>query len=82
MKELDQLIKRYEEHVAYCQEHVMKNHEAIVVTVWVEERMAFQKVLIDLYKIREGLEPDTDLTPSWNSGEWEYWLMKFEEEKS
>jgi hypothetical protein len=78
MQELEVLIKRYEEHVEYCQEHVMKNHESLVITIWVEERMAFQKVLIDLYKIREGLVPDTDLTPNWNSGEWEYWCEKKE----
>lgn len=59
------LINKIEKHIAYCQEQIMRPEAflpegAVTCALWIEERTAFEKVLLDLYKMRDGKEPDTD----------------------
>ena len=55
------LTRKIEAHIDYCKVQI----KIILPThpdyrPWVEEKESFEKVLLDLYKIRDGKKPDTN----------------------
>ena len=59
------LIEKYEAHVSFCdrkKDEAFTNDMRWTGAMWLEERTTYQKVLIDLYKVLEYGEPNTDLT--------------------
>ena len=62
---VDILINKIEEHISYCQEQIMRPEmfekgNSTACSHWIEEKMAYKHVLIDLYKIKNNEEPNTD----------------------
>jgi len=64
MSEVKKLIEKYENHIEFCTkkfERAKENKMSMSTACWLEERSAYQKVLIDLEKLLLYDEPDTDL---------------------
>ena len=64
MSEIKKLIDKYENHISFCNERFLqaKEHKLSMSTAcWLEERSAYQKVVIDLQKLLLYDEPNTDL---------------------
>ena len=64
MSEIKKLIQKYENHIEFCDEkfNESKEHKLSMSTAcWLEERSAYQKVVIDLEKLILYQEPNTDL---------------------
>jgi len=62
---IDKLIEKTEKHISYCQAQIMRpemyeDRNTTACSHWIEERMAYEHILLDLYKIKDGKEPDTD----------------------
>lgn len=64
MSEIKKLIQKYENHVEFCDKmfkETSKEKMSMSAACWLEERSAYEKVLIDLEKLLEYREPDTNL---------------------
>ena len=64
MSEIKKLIQKYENHVEFCNKmfkDTAKVKMSMSAACWLEERSAYEKVLIDLGKLLEYQEPDTNL---------------------
>ena len=72
MEHLDFLIKKYEAHIEQCEKLAMEETMNAAFGL-LDDIVIFKKVLLDLYKIKAGLEPKTDLTYKWNPNEWNEW---------
>jgi hypothetical protein len=59
------LIEKYENHVEFCKKKFTEAKDiknmAFTATLWNEEKTTYEKVLIDLYKLLNYEETDTDL---------------------
>ena len=63
------LIKKIEERISFCQKKIMepeafKKENEIACALWIEEKNAYQHVLLDLYKLRDGRNIDTNYEKS------------------
>jgi len=55
------LLNKTKSHIAYCQEQVMNPEmNGAARSHWIEERMAYEHMLLDLYKLINDEEMDTD----------------------
>ena len=57
------LINKTKAHIAYCQEQIMKPEmfeDCYACSNWIEERMAYEHMLLDLYKLINDEEMNTD----------------------
>jgi hypothetical protein len=64
MSEIKKLIQKYENHVGFCDKmfkDTSKEKMSMSAACWLEERSSYEKVLIDLGKLLEYREPDTNL---------------------
>ena len=64
MSEVKKLIDKYKNHVEFCDGRLKKSKEnelTMSIALWIEERSAYKKVIIDLEKIILYEEPNTDL---------------------
>jgi hypothetical protein len=64
MSEVNKLIEKYNNHIDFCNEKFKKSRDnklSMSTACWLEERSAYQKVVIDLQKLLLYDEPDTDL---------------------
>jgi hypothetical protein len=62
--EINKLIQKYENHVEFCDRMYRETSQhkfSMSAACWLEERSAYQKVLVDLGKLLDYQEPDTNL---------------------
>jgi hypothetical protein len=64
MSEIKKLIQKYENHIEFCNKMFLETSEvkmSMSAACWLEERSAYEKVVIDLRKLLDYKEPDTNL---------------------
>jgi hypothetical protein len=64
MGEIEKLIQKYQSHVDFCDgmfKKTAKEKMSMSAAGWLEERSAYQKVIIDLEKLLDYQEPNTNL---------------------